>query len=138
FSRGQLYSNKLLIEFGGEAPSLEQLSERSARLRGRFLKVPGVEDVYSLDSPLGRNMQAHRGPLAGLMGPLAEAVGSSARGYYLAEEPRALLFDLMIDEPPFSVEAMDIVDQVRAIATEQQAGGFASARVHLAGLTPYI
>jgi RND superfamily putative drug exporter len=139
FSKGQLYPNKLLFTFD-KLPG--HLTEASAALRERILKMRGVDDVYSLDSPLGRNLQVPKqGFLAGAMEFVTSAAEPYWRDYYVSAEHPAMQMEILVDYAPFTPEAMKVMDQVREIAAQQaerwaQAG--VGAHVYLGGLTPYI
>ncbi|HQA46816.1 MAG: MMPL family transporter [Phycisphaerae bacterium] len=138
FSRGQIYSTMLLFTFDEQPAPAPRLREASRRLRDRLLTLPGVEDVYSLDSPAGKNMSTgRRNPF----GRLFTALTQSADSYYLSDQMPALRFEILINEPPFSISAMKLVERVDEIAREWGAQVTAQGRqaqVHLSGLTPYI
>lgn len=137
FSRGQIYSTTLLVVFDELPGSTERLREASGELRARLLKIPGVEDVYSLDSPMGKNISTSgRNPLSRLL----SAVTQAADRQYLSGTMPALRFEILISDPPFSISAMQLVERVREIAGEWGGQAFAGAspQLHLSGLTPYI
>ncbi|MEP0841488.1 MAG: MMPL family transporter [Phycisphaerae bacterium] len=142
FAPGQIYSSTLLFTFDRMPAGFSRMSETSANLRRELLKIRGVADVYSLDSPIGRHLQVRKpGLFADLRGAVSQGIEWSARDAYLATGNPALRFEILIAEPPFSLEAMAVIDQVRAVGlarAERFADAGVRAEVHLTGLTPYI
>ncbi len=167
FEKGQLYSNSILLRFPNEAGSLTELHRLSAGLASRVAAVPGVHDVYSLDAPLGRLRAGAMGevgstlvwlssqlgaaqtrpasPLAGMVNRLvpsrATEMGELIRTYYLADQPRILRLEVLIESLPFSPEAMATMSAVTKVidaATIEAAAPDARPQVLQTGPTPYI
>lgn len=139
FSKGQLYSNMLTLAFREPLAGPEAWGDLSGDIRRRVLRIDGVEDVYSLDAPLGAASAPQKAnALSRLFSGLLE--GASER-LYRSETIPALRFEVLIDYAPFSLEAMDVIDRVRVIAEEEVRAAATAGRaadVHLTGLTPYI
>ncbi len=133
FPIGTLYSNELFLEFNEPVDDPERLARISTDLNRRLRDVPGVIDVYSLDTPLGRGNTPDAAVLAGL-------VSRFARGYYVSGSRRVLRFEVLIGHLAFSKEAMTILETVRGLAEDEAArlDDAPPPRVHATGLTPYI
>lgn len=130
FSKGQLYSNNVLLRFPKGAAA--DLNAAAREMTAAALAQPGVLDVYSLSSPLGK-AQGEVGALAGMM----------SRSFYQSSvdgEP-VLRFEVLIDHLPFAPEAIVSMKKVMTAAS-QAAGRLGAAgqrpQVMLAGPTGYI
>ncbi len=134
FSKGQLYSNALLLHFEQPTAAMSDLKSISRAVTDRAGALEGVYDVYSLDAPLGGS----GGGATPLVGTLLSRL---TREFYLSADSRVLRLEILIDREPFSPEAMAIVDKVRAIAGEvaaEQTRAGRGTEVLLAGPTPYV
>lgn len=143
FSRGQIYGSKLLFVFDRLPGSVQRMREASENLRERILKLRGVADVYSLDAPIGKSVRVPQTGLAGrFLSAVSDKITEEAQTTYLAARPvPAMVLEVLIDDPPFSIEAMNIIDQIRAIGQEwadRRMDAGIETEVHLSGLTPYI
>ncbi|MBI4582072.1 MAG: MMPL family transporter, partial [Planctomycetes bacterium] len=168
FDKGQLYSNYLFLRFPDTSRSLTELHRLGETLTDRIAGVAGVHDVYSLSAPLGRKKAGVSGQVGSALAwlsqtledrpaaasspfqsflkqlPLAggiEEMGEYLRTFYLADEPRVLRFEVLIDSLPFSPEAMGLMDRVRHTVDETLADALsadARPRVFATGPTPYI
>ncbi len=134
FDKTQLYSSALVIEFDKPVDSTE-LRQLSQSIADRILQIPDVHDVYSLDAPLGRRQRAEQNALVRDLLPLL------ASKFYVSESARVMRIEILINEMPFTPQAMATMEQATAIARQQAnppTGGYGPVRVLGSGLTPYI
>jgi len=133
FPVGQLFSTQLALKFE-HLPAAGELEAISAKLGNQIAGLAGVEDVYSLTSPLG---SLGSGPRAALTDAIAKPL---ARGFYVSEVLPVLRFEVLAKSQPFSLEAMALIEQVRVVAKTETAelSRGQGAEVLLAGFTPYI
>ena len=134
FPVGQLFSTQLALKFE-KLPEASDLEAISVKLGNRIAGLAGVEDVYSLTSPLG---QRGPGPQAALADVIVRPI---ARGFYVSEVLPVLRFEVLAKHPPFSPEAMALIEQVRTVVKAEAADLSRSshgAEALLAGFTPYI
>ncbi|UCD28146.1 MAG: MMPL family transporter [Planctomycetota bacterium] len=134
FSKGQLYSNTLLLKFDRQSASSDELEIIGRALTKSIADVNGVYDVYSLDAPLGQA----KGKRSAVIGSILSLMSHE---FYQAKTMPILRFEILIDHLPFSFEAMDIIEKVRTIANEttnQLLPTGQKADVFLAGPTPYV
>jgi len=138
FSKGQLYSNTLLLKFDKKpAGTWQDISRDISR---QLAGIDGVYDVYSLDSTLGRKRKKEAGAIGSIISRVTDELLRSAEELYLAKTIPILRFEVLVDHLPFSFEAMGIIEKVRAIA-EKAADELSPnhrADVLLAGPTPYV
>ncbi|HOW71820.1 MAG TPA: MMPL family transporter [Phycisphaerae bacterium] len=135
FAPGQLFPTQVVLEFERALPEGNALGKTCRELSDRIMRLPGVEDVYSLDAPLGsRGWGRQVAVVDGL-------IKRAAKPYYQSPKNPALRFEVLIKHRPFSREAMALIGEVQAIALayghELGAAGSAAAAT-LSGLTPYI
>lgn len=134
FDKAHLYSSALAIEFERPVESAE-LHRLSRSIADRILRISGVHDVYSLDAPLGRNQPAEQSTLVKSLLPLI------AGEFYVSQSARVVRMEILINDLPFTPQAMAVMEQATAIA-RQEAGRLTagSGAVHVlgTGLTPYI
>ncbi len=131
FSRGQLYGTTLLLEFPQASVDMEKMERLSRAISKDIAALPGVDDVYSLDRPLGQR----RG--ATLSGPLQILT----RSLYWSDQAPVMRFEILIDHLPFSPEAMSLIEQVEQLARRKSTdydAGENQVRVLLGGPTPYV
>jgi len=134
FPVGQLFSTQLALKFDTlpDQPRLEQISRQVGQ---RVAALSGIADVYSLTDPLGAGSAANSPGLLDLI------VQRAARKFYVSEKMPVLRFEQLITHPPFSPEAMALIDQVRSLTDDETAALSRNGpAVHalLAGFTPYI
>ncbi len=131
FSKGQLYGTTLLLQFPQTSVDMKKLEQLSQALSKKIAALPGVDDVYSLDRPLGqRRNLALSGPLQLL-----------TRGLYWSDQAPVMRFEILIDYLPFSPEAMSLIEKVEQLARQHVADDYAGeneVRILLGGPTPYV
>jgi len=134
FPPGELYGTQMCLRFESALPSDERIEEISAALVAHLTALEGVTNVHAPHRPLGTT---HRPAGAWLNRLLVQA----ARPYFVSDELAALRFEVLIAHPPFSKEAMDLIDRVQAETRRFVAeleGIDRPPEVLAAGLTPYI
>lgn len=139
FGAGELFSWSCLIHSPAVAGDPQADRHRARELTGLCLGVDGVQDVWSLFQPLGR--ESGRVP-----------AGALARTFYVSDDPPCMRLEIMLDAPPFSDRAMGtcrrVLERVRqwagrglepaSAAGRKAPGSTDGAQVHATGLTPYI
>ncbi len=134
FKKSQLYASALLVSF--ERPlDPADMRKLSRSIADRMITRSGVDDVYSLDAPLGR-----KGRTVMLPG-LADLLSEYASKFYMSESSKVMRLEILIDHLPFSPEAMAIAENGMSTAREEAgrlADRYGPAKVFASGLTPYI
>ncbi|MHC4799395.1 MAG: MMPL family transporter, partial [Planctomycetota bacterium] len=145
FSKGQLYSNTLLLRYDGPPQSPEALPAISESLTKSIAGLEGVYDVYSLSSPVGTLPRSAVERIYSYLSKVAHKLSLSqlnpATQFYLDSSASILRFEILIDYLPFSFEAMDVMERVRELAEVTAGQGLATdqgAEVLLAGPTPDV
>ncbi len=131
FPQGEIYSTHILVDFDAGLRSAADARPFAHDLTRRMLGVEGVVDVYALSDPVGTRSDLELGFL----------MKRFAGGLYYAHEPSVLRFEVLIEPPPFSYRAMDIVEQLQTEAREAlraKASEGWVGQVYFAGLTSYI
>jgi len=134
FSKGQLYSNTLLLEFEKLPTAVGELEGVIESLAERIASLPGVHDVYSLGSPLGGRRHEAASFLSAALSPMT-------RSFYVSESPAVVRFEILIDHLPFSPEAMAIMGRIQEMADAtamRLKGAGQPVRVLMTGPTPYV
>lgn len=134
FEKSQLYASALVIDFGRPVTP-DRMRDLSRSISNQILLLGGVADVYSLDAPLGRKSSANIFP--GFAGLLSQYAGE----FYVSGSKRMVRLEILINELPFTPEAMAVVERATAIAREEAArpgDGQDAVRVFGSGLTPYV
>ncbi len=134
FSRGELYPNCVLAVYeAAKAPA--DLSQASRAISEAIAGQPGVNEVFSLSRPLGKSSAGSAVPAA-LMSMMTRALyqGQTRSGQTV------LRFEVLLDDLPFSPEAIGTFERVSAAAraAAAEARPEAAPRVLLSGLTSYI
>lgn len=134
FSKGQLYANTLLLEFPQATIGMDELERFSRILAEGIAALPGVDEVYSLDHPLGRRSSV---VLGGMTGPLQMLT----RNLYWSNEAPVMRFEILIDPLPFTPEAMSLIERVEKLARQRIADwdtDHKPIRVLCGGPTAYV
>lgn len=134
FAKSQLYASALMIEFERPAQSSD-LQKLSQAVADRVALIKEVDDVYSLNAPLGRRQNVAIPP------QLANLLSQLAAEFYVSKSSRVMRLEVLVNHMPFSPEAMTVVEQAMTISREE-AGRLASqyGKVEIlgSGLTPYV
>lgn len=108
-----------------KAPAAERISRR---VTDSLRKVRGVEDVRSLSLPLGKGPT----PAANV---LIKTIGAErVQAEYLSADGRAIRLTAVLDKPAMTLEAMDVVRDIRRAVADAAPG----AEVFVAGATAEI
>lgn len=132
FDRGQLYPNTVLAVYpAGQAPA--DLAAASRAITSAIAGQEGVNDVYSLDRPVGRQSSETSVPAA-LLGMMTRALyqGKTSDGQTV------LRFEVLLDHLPFSNDAIECFQRVQSAAREIGGANGAAPQILLSGLTSYI
>ena len=136
FSKGQLYSNTILVVYPSAEAAPADLAAVSRSVSQAIRQQPNIIDVYSLDSPLGRASGQNS-----LLGPL---LNSLTHTFYQgqARDGRAVLrFEILTDFMPFTPEAIASFEGLARLSEERTAASAkpgAAPRIMLSGPTSYI
>jgi len=135
FPPGELYPVTLLIHNRRAETDPAAMRGISARIATAVSKIDGVADVYDLNHPLG----LWAGRPDGLKRLLLE---TAAAPFYLSRRTHTIRLELTLRDEPFSIEAMQSLHRVRAVAepiAQSPADGLgAQTQVLALGATPYI
>ncbi len=134
FSADQIFSWTALVQTSRIRTDAETAKEFSQRVTAKCLSVPGVADIWSVSDPLGTKVSAAMQAL------LATSAGQArAEQAYVSSKPPALRFEIMLEYPPLSGDAMESCLTVRQRIESLAKEWFGKAsQVHATGLTPYI
>jgi RND superfamily putative drug exporter len=124
---GEIAPLSLLVRSARPA-SADQWQAASAQIASAVGGMPGVRDVRGLTQPLGRFVPLPEG-WQGI--PPARQM---ARAEY-ASGDRAIRLSVVLDHPPFSLEAMSVAQNVQRTAIEALAQTGMEAEVMMAGAT---
>jgi len=134
FRPGELFPTTLAIHGPGLTRDPARIEPLCKRLTDAVMAVPGVQDVRSLAYPSGRR--------AGVtaMDRLARAVmPQRLRRFFVAPDTGVVRLEVILADPPFSVEAMAAV-QHAIEAAQRVAGAHLDGHVEILaeGATPYM
>ena len=100
----------------------------SQEITKALVGLDGIQNVRSLTSPLGNEVSALGQAAINLLAK------SKIQAEYLSPDTRAIRLSVILDEPAFSLAAMDLLAQVRQ-TVQQHAQQIPRAEVHLTGAT---
>lgn len=135
FAPGQLFPTQVVLDFKKALPEGDALDKACRELSNRIKCLPGVEDVYSLEAPLGGRGWGRQVAVVDAL------LKRAARPYYQSQAGPRLRFEVLIKHRPFSLEAMALIEQVQAVAvgySGELAAAGTPVEATLSGLTPYI
>ncbi len=134
FPQGELFGTQLCLRFESELPADRNIEEISDAIVAHLSALDSVTDVYGPHNPLGTTH-----PLTGAW--MDRFLAMAAKPYFVSDSHNAIRFEVLIAYPPFSLEAMDLIQSVQADVRDllaERAGIAEAPEVLAAGLTPYM
>ncbi len=131
WSVGEIAPATILIQSDcGKAPTSEQWAGAAAKITRAVKALPGVEDVRSINAPLGKNV-------SDLTSGFISALGKSrVEAEYLSPSHGAMRLIVVLANRPLTLEAMHTVSEIRHAAEKALAGcsGIGS-EIYISGAT---
>ncbi len=131
WSVGEIAPATLLIQGDrNKAPTSAQWTAAATRISRAVKALPGVEDVRSLNAPLGQNASSLTSVSIGLLGR------SGVEAEYLSPNHKAMRLIVVLKDKPLTLEAMHAVSQIRQAAEKELAhcDGIGT-EIHISGAT---